>query len=54
MSLASPSTQSVQAFVFGQGDGSASHPYTGLIDEDVHPEIDEKRQSMYIELLDGT
>ncbi|KAI9466069.1 VRR-NUC domain-containing protein [Lactarius psammicola] len=52
MSLPSPSTQSVQTFVFGQGDGSASYPYTGLIDDDIHLEFDEKRQSMYIEVLD--
>jgi hypothetical protein len=50
MSLASPSTQSVQAFLFGQEDASTSHSCS---DEEVHPEVEKKRQSMYIELLDG-
>ena len=45
MSLASPSTQSVQAFLFGQEDACG--------DEEVHPEVEKKPQSMYIELLDG-
>ncbi|KAI9446590.1 VRR-NUC domain-containing protein [Lactarius indigo] len=48
MSLPSPSTQSVHDFLFGQGNDSASQPRTGPVDEDV----DDKRQSMYIELLD--
>ena len=47
MSLASPSTQSVQDFLFGRG----NDPCT---DENAHLEVDEKGQSMYIELLDGT
>jgi hypothetical protein len=50
MSLASPSTQSVQDFLFGRGDDTTSYTCT---DGDVHLEVDEKRQSMYIELLDG-
>ncbi|KAH9001406.1 hypothetical protein EDB92DRAFT_1964438 [Lactarius akahatsu] len=48
MSLPSPSTQSVQDFLFGQGNDSTSQPCAGLVDEDV----DDKRQSMYIQLLD--
>lgn len=61
MSLVSPSTQSVQAFVFGLENGSESHQRlhqrtipSDLISEDVHLEDDVKRQSMYVELLDGT
>ncbi len=57
MSLASPSTQSVQAFVFGLENDSESHQRTipsDLVDEAVYLEGDEKRQSMYVELLDGT
>jgi hypothetical protein len=57
MSLVSPSTQSVQAFVFGVENDSESHQRTipsDLVYEDVHLEGDEKRQSMYVELLDGT
>ena len=57
MSLVSPSTQSVQAFVFGLENGSESHQRTipsDLISEDVHLEDDVKRQSMYVELLYGT
>lgn len=56
MSLASPSTQSVQAFLFGLDDGSKSHRCatpSQLVNEDVDLEGDEKRQSMYVELLDG-
>jgi hypothetical protein len=56
MSLASPSTESVQAFVFGLDDGSKSHECaipSELAIEDVDPEGDNKRQSMYVELLDG-
>ncbi|KAF8503697.1 VRR-NUC domain-containing protein [Russula emetica] len=55
MSLASPSTQSVQAFVFGLENDSESHKRTipsDLVYEDVYLEGDEKRQSMYVELLD--
>ncbi|KAH9060002.1 VRR-NUC domain-containing protein [Lactarius vividus] len=48
MSLTSPSTQFVQDFLFGQGNDSASQSRTGPVDEDV----DDKRQSMYIQLLD--
>jgi hypothetical protein len=57
MSLVSPSTQSVQAFVFGLENDSESHQRTipsDLVYEDVDLEGDEKRQSMYVELLDGT
>jgi hypothetical protein len=57
MSLASPSTESVQTFVFGLDNDTESHQRvipSDLIDEDVYPEGDEKRQSMYVELLDGT
>jgi len=57
MALVSPSTQSVQAFVFGLENGSESHQRTipsDLISEDVYIEDDVKRQSMYVELLDGT
>jgi hypothetical protein len=57
MSLASPSSQSVQAFVFGLENDSESHQRTipsDFVHEDVSPEGDEKRQSMYVELLDGT
>jgi hypothetical protein len=59
MSLVSPSTQSVQAFVFGLENDSESHQRTirvpaDLVHEDVYLERDEKRQSMYVELLDGT
>jgi hypothetical protein len=57
MSLASPSTLSVQAFVFGLDNDSGSHERvipSDLVDEDVYLEGDEKHQSMYVELLDGT
>jgi hypothetical protein len=57
MSLASPSTQSVQAFVFGLENDSESHQRTIPSDlgyEDVYLEDNEKHQSMYVELLDGT
>ena len=59
MSLVSPSTQSVQAFVFGLENDSKSHQRaihgpSDLIHEDVDLESDEKRQSMYVELLNGT
>lgn len=59
MSLVSPSTQSVQAFVFGLENDSKSHQRampgpSDLIHEDVYLEGNEKRQSMYVELLDGT
>ena len=57
MSLASPSTQSIQAFVFGLDNDSGSHKRatpSDLVDEDVNLEGNEKRQSMYVELLDGT
>ena len=56
MSLVSPSTQSVQAFVFGLENDSESHQRTipsDLVHEDGYREGDEKRQSMYVELLDG-
>jgi len=59
MSLVSPSTQAVQAFVFGLEKDSESHQRavssfpSDLVDEDVCLESDEKRQSMYVELLDG-
>jgi hypothetical protein len=57
MSLVSPSTQSVQAFVFGLENHSESHQRTipsDHVHEDVYLEGDGKRQSMYVELLDGT
>ena len=57
MSIASPSTQSAQAFVFGLENDSKSHQRaipSDLVDEDVDLEGDEKGQSMYVELLDGT
>ena len=57
MSLASPSTQSVQAFVFGLENDTESHQHTipsDHIQEDVYQEGDENRQSMYVELIDGT
>jgi len=58
MSLASPSTQSVQAFIFGLDDDCESHQVeratpSDLV-EDIDLEGDEMRQSMYVELLDGT
>jgi hypothetical protein len=57
MSLPSPSTVSTQAFVFGLDDGSKSHnsatPSEPAI-EDVDLEGEDKRQSMYVELLHGT
>jgi hypothetical protein len=56
MSLASPSTESVHAFVFGQDYDSKSHECTTpseFADEDVDLEGDSKRRSMYVELLDG-
>jgi hypothetical protein len=54
MSLISPSTLSVQAFVFGLDNDSGSHQRAVPSDEDVYLEDDEKQQSMYVELLDGT
>ena len=57
MTLVSPSVQSVQAFVFGLDNDSKSHERPippDLVDEDVYLEGDEKLQSMYVELLDGT
>ena len=57
MSLASPSTQSVQAFVFGLDNDTKSHQHTidvDAIDDTIDLEGDEMRQSMYVELLDGT
>jgi hypothetical protein len=57
MSLASPSAQSVQAFLFGLENDTESHQRTipsDLVHEDVYLEGNEKRQSMYVELLDGT
>lgn len=57
MSLASPSSQSVQAFVFGLENDSEPHQRTipsDSVHEGVYLEDDEKRQSMYVELLDGT
>jgi hypothetical protein len=57
MFIASPSTQTAQAVVFGLENDSESHQRTipsDLVHEDVHLEGDEKRQSMYVELLDGT
>jgi hypothetical protein len=56
MSLVSPSTESVHAFVFGLDDNSKPHDGTTpseVADEDVDLEGDGKRQSMYVELLDG-
>ncbi|KAI0282107.1 VRR-NUC domain-containing protein [Russula aff. rugulosa BPL654] len=55
MSIASPSTQTAQAVVFGLENDSESHQRTipsDLVHEDVYLEGDEKRQSMYVELLD--
>lgn len=55
MALASPSAQSAQAFVFGLENDSEPHQRTipsDLVYEDVSLEGDEKRQSMYVELLD--
>lgn len=56
MSLTSPSSQSVQAFVFGLENDSESHQRipSDVVSEGVYLEGDEKRQSMYVELLDGT
>ena len=57
MSLASPSTQSVQAFVFGLDNVTESHRHAiavDLVDDAIDLESDEMRQSMYVELLDGT
>ena len=57
MSLASPSTQSVQAFVFGLDNDTKSRQHTidvDAIDDTIDLEGDEMRQSMYVELLDGT
>jgi len=57
MSLASPSTQSVQAFVFGLDNNTESHQHVitvDLVDDAVDLEGNEMRQSMYVELLDGT
>jgi hypothetical protein len=57
MTLVSPSTQSVQAFVFGLDSDTEAHKRAipaDIDDEAVYPEGDEKRQSMYVELLDGT
>jgi hypothetical protein len=59
MSLISPSALSVQAFVFGLDNDSGSHQRavpSDPVDEDVdvYLEDDERRQSMYVELLDGT
>jgi hypothetical protein len=56
MTLVSPSVQSVQAFVFGLDNDSKSHerPIPPDLVDDVYLEGDEKRQSMYVELLDGT
>ena len=57
MTLISPSTQSVQAFVFGLNSDTEAHKRAnpaGIDDEPVHLEGDDKRQSMYVELLDGT
>jgi len=57
MSLVSPSTQSVQAFVFGLNNDTKSHQHAitvDLVDGAIDLEGDEMRQSMYVELLDGT
>ena len=57
MSLVSPTVQSVQAFVFGLDNDTESRQQTiptDLVDDAVDLEGDEKRQSMYVELLDGT
>ncbi len=57
MSLVSPSVQSVQAFVFGLDNDTESRQQaipTDLVDDAVGLEGDEKCQSMYVELLDGT
>lgn len=57
MSLASPSTQSVQAFVFGPDNGTEFHQHAitvDLVDDAVDLAGNEMRQSMYVELLDGT
>jgi hypothetical protein len=54
--MISPSTQSVQAFVFGLNSDTEAHKRAILVDPDeeaVHLD-GEKRQSMYVELLDGT
>jgi hypothetical protein len=57
MPLVLPNAQSVQAFVFGLDNDSGSNEHatpSDLVYEDVDLEGDEKRQSMYVELLDGT
>ena len=57
MTLVSPSTQSIQAFVFGLDSDTEAHKRAtpaDLDDEAVYTEGNEKRQSMYVELLDGT
>lgn len=57
MSLASPSTESVQAFVFGLDNDSEARQVaipSDLIEEDVDLEGDGRGQSMYVGLLDGT
>jgi hypothetical protein len=54
MSLVSPSTQSVQAFVFGLDSDTEAHKRAIPDDQAVYLRGDEKPQSMYVELLDGT
>ena len=57
MSLVSPSTQSVQAFVFGLDNDTKPHQHTlavDPVDDTIDLEGNEMRQSMYVELLDGT
>jgi len=57
MTLISPSTQSVQAFVFGFDSKTEAHKRAipaDLDDEAVYLEGNENYQSMYVELLDGT
>ena len=56
MTLISPSTQSVQAFVFGFDSKTEAHKRAipaDLDDEAVYLEGNE-HQSMYVELFDGT
>lgn len=57
MPLVSPNAKSVQAFEFDLDNDSGSHQRattSDLVDEDVDLEGNEKSQSMYVELLDGT
>ena len=61
MPLVLPNAQSVQAFEYDLDNDSGSHERAttsdlvlDLVDEDVDLEGNEKSQSMYAELLDGT